>query len=552
LSLNHLQFSTVDIIFLSKMERVFMRTYWQLFIIPFICIFLSFNTVFAQQPLATGKSKFLGCGTSASIYRYLNSYWNQVTPGNEGKWGSVEITQGTYNWTNLDKIYNYANKKGFVYKHHNLIWGSQQPSWITSLDSSAQRSAIEKWVDTVGKRYPQMSFVDVVNEPLHAPPAYKNALGGDGSTGWDWVITSFQLARNSFPSETKLLLNEYNVLHSNSVTTSYLNIINLLRERGLIDGIGIQGHYFEFRGEVGSSNPYVYDINTIKYNLNRLIETGLPVYITEFDIDEPVDSVQLEQYKIYFPIFWNNPGVKGMTLWGYYEYDVWTSHPNTYLIRKDDTERPALQWLRNFVKSPFPPIPDSPVNKSGIERNPIIVWNSAETANSYRLQIATKSYFPLTSIVLDTTIVDTLIQISPLASSTQYYWRVCGTNEYGSSDYSTVSSFVTGDQIVSVDGQGIAIEPKEFVLLQNFPNPFNPTTTIRYGLPVTSNVKITVYDMLGREIAMLVDGMQHANNYSIQWNASHLSSGVYFYRIDAKSVDGTKNFTSVKELLLLK
>ena len=101
---------------------------------------------------------------------------------------------------------------------------------------------------------------------------------------------------------------------------------------------------------------------------------------------------------------------------------------------------------------------------------------------------------------------------------------------------------------------GVAKElvPLVYNLYQNYPNPFNPTTTIRYDLPFTSNVKITVYDMLGREVARIVDGMQSANSYTIQWNASHLSSGVYFYRIDAKSVDGAKTFTSVKKLLLLK
>jgi len=100
----------------------------------------------------------------------------------------------------------------------------------------------------------------------------------------------------------KLILNEYNVLHDNTVTTNYINIINLLKDRGLIDGIGIQGHYFEFRSDMNASNQYIYDINTIKANLNRLAETRLPIYMTEFDIDEPIDSNQLAQYKIYLPI----------------------------------------------------------------------------------------------------------------------------------------------------------------------------------------------------------------------------------------------------------
>ena len=73
------------------------------------------------QPLSQGLDRFLGCGTSADLSRYLIKYWSQVTPGNDGKWGSVEFTRGTYSWTNLDKIYNYVTGKGLLYKHHTLV-----------------------------------------------------------------------------------------------------------------------------------------------------------------------------------------------------------------------------------------------------------------------------------------------------------------------------------------------------------------------------------------------------------------------------------------------
>ena len=80
--------------------------------------------------------------------------------------------------------------------------------------------------------------------------------------------------------------------------------------------------------------------------------------MSEFDIDEPNDTDQLAQYQIYFPLFWDDPGVKGMTLWGYIQSDVWDAHPNTYLLRTDGSERPALQWLRNYIqKGPVPAVP---------------------------------------------------------------------------------------------------------------------------------------------------------------------------------------------------
>jgi len=88
--------------------------------------------------------------------------------------------------------------------------------------------------------------------------------------------------------------------------------------------------------------------------------------------------------------------------------------------------------------------------------------------------------------------------------------------------------------------------PVKFELGQNFPNPFNPVTTIKYSVPKQAFVVIKIYDILGREVKILVNDMRIAGNYEIDFNASHLASGVYFYKI--KSGD----FTDVKKLVLLK
>jgi hypothetical protein len=88
--------------------------------------------------------------------------------------------------------------------------------------------------------------------------------------------------------------------------------------------------------------------------------------------------------------------------------------------------------------------------------------------------------------------------------------------------------------------------PAMFALEQNYPNPFNPTTTIGYSLPHSGLVKLSVYDVLGRQVAALVDKKQEAGVYEIPFNASFLSSGVYFYRLDIGV------FTQTKKMLVLK
>lgn len=85
-----------------------------------------------------------------------------------------------------------------------------------------------------------------------------------------------------------------------------------------------------------------------------------------------------------------------------------------------------------------------------------------------------------------------------------------------------------------------------FALLQNFPNPFNPTTVVSYQLPVASTVRLVVYDLLGREVATLVNGLQQPGQHSVQFNAAHLSSGVYLCRLTA----GT--FTATRKLMLVR
>ncbi len=513
---------------------------WTAVLLILICATGAFTQKISGQPLANGHSKFLGAGSSNSIWSNFNQYWNQITPGNEGKWGSVESSPGQYNWTGLDKIYSYALTNQFVFKDHNLVWGQQQPYFMTapiSLDSASQRAEVQKWIDTVGKRYPLMQFIDVVNEPLHAPPAYAKALGGSGATGWDWVVQVFQWARQSCAPGVKLLLNDYSILQSGTQTTNYIKLIDTLKVRGLIDGIGIQGHTFEFFG-----SGYTNNIDTIKANLNRVGALGLPIYISEFDMNAVNDSTQLQYYKTYFPIFWENQYVKGITLWGYIQNDVWSSYPYTYLFLSNGTERPALQWLRTYVETPIAPQLVSPNGTTGAARNPLLVWRPPESAVSYRLLVSLNNTF--SPALLDTLVSDTSVRLNPLDSNTRYYWRVSGMNDFGEGGYSVTATFVTSDQITDVQEPGRL--PSVFRLEQNYPNPFNPSTRIGYDIPKNTFVTLDVYDILGRKIVALVNHNQNAGHHSVSFNAGALPSGIYFYKLQAG------NFSSVNKLILMK
>ena len=88
--------------------------------------------------------------------------------------------------------------------------------------------------------------------------------------------------------------------------------------------------------------------------------------------------------------------------------------------------------------------------------------------------------------------------------------------------------------------------PTHFSLAQNYPNPFNPSTTIRYALPNRSHVTLTVFNTLGQKVAELVNNDVDAGYHDIQFNASNLATGVYFYRIQAGAFVEVKKFVLVR------
>ncbi|MGA2669784.1 MAG: T9SS type A sorting domain-containing protein, partial [Ignavibacteria bacterium] len=88
--------------------------------------------------------------------------------------------------------------------------------------------------------------------------------------------------------------------------------------------------------------------------------------------------------------------------------------------------------------------------------------------------------------------------------------------------------------------------PSSYVLSQNYPNPFNPTTNITYSIPKAGNVKLTIFDVLGREVSVLVNEVKSPGTYNVDFNASNIGSGVYFYRIEAG------DFSAVKKMVLVK
>ncbi|MBA7708424.1 hypothetical protein ES703_117322 [subsurface metagenome] len=99
--------------------------------------------------------------------------------------------------------------------------------------------------------------------------------------------------------------------------------------------------------------------------------------------------------------------------------------------------------------------------------------------------------------------------------------------------------------------------PENYSLVANYPNPFNPTTTIHYDLPEASRVSLTIYDMLGREVVRLVGGYQQPGYRQVVWNGRNASgrlapTGIYIYRLTAASVESDKRHAAARKMVLMK
>ncbi len=185
----------------------------------------------------------------------------------------------------------------------------------------------------------------------------------------------------------------------------------------------------------------------------------------------------------------------------------------------------------------------APRGVTGVPRMTTFNWDPSSGATSYRLQISTGAEFR--STVFDTTLTDTTTQLSgPLSDTTEYYWRVRGQDSLYTSAYSAVDSFTTGTGVLSINEVGVI--PEEFSLLQNFPNPFNPSTVIKYDLPKSQMVTLRIYNVLGQLVETLVDAQQRPGYYEVTFNGDRLASGMYFY------VLRTNDFNAVHKMLLLK
>lgn len=224
-------------------------------------------------------------------------------------------------------------------------------------------------------------------------------------------------------------------------------------------------------------------------------------------------------------------GVGGMIIWEY------SGSPDVLV--------PVIkaELSGNMPALPSVPTPVSPSNGSDeVPQSVTLDWEGVENATTYDVQVSKNNQFSR-AVVNEVSVAATQLDVDELESNTTYHWRVRGKNIAGAGNWSTTYSFVVGGVSTSTEDPD---EVADYSLSQNYPNPFNPVTNIEYSLPQASEVTIKVYNMLGSEVATLVNEQKSAGSHIVQWNASDLSSGVYIYRITAGNFAQTRKLTLIK------
>lgn len=189
----------------------------------------------------------------------------------------------------------------------------------------------------------------------------------------------------------------------------------------------------------------------------------------------------------------------------------------------------------------------------------VIVWDNNSGINSQIENLITVFDDNADSLLVNGKYTDFSPTIKPLNSfstafsgkNPQGVWRLRITDLYNGNTGYLYSWGLRFNNSTGVEENYSDIIPNEYVLEQNYPNPFNPTTTIRFAIPSESNVRLKVYDILGNEVATLVNDVKQAGSYTLTWDGENntgnkISSGVYFYRLE------TGNFVDVKKMLFLK
>ena len=394
-----------------------------------------------------------------------------------------------------------------------------------------------------------------VNHPFNSP-VKRNIVEShpDGTVAFELTLPNNVLAYRASKFPWKELVKRPSVFNDNNMFPG-----NTITFTSSTDTTGVKIHYLQlagapykfvivrripygpiqpiFTGEV----PIIYPVS-IRYGFDQSDRGGINSQQAEFHIDlsrypEILDTANVSMYI--------RDSVKNAFV------KLPTTHVNNELIATSTIFGEIVFGVDDVYNTANTPILFEPENTTQVSYQDTLSlkWSGKGLYDSFNLQFSTDSTFASTEI--DTTLNSSFVEVKNLSNNTKYFWRVRALLNSTPGSWSDIWNF---EATIVTGIENNKTLPKDFTLSQNYPNPFNPSTVISYSIPSVGirqqpddlSVLIRVFDVLGREVATLVNKVQTAGNYKVTFNATHLSSGIYFYRMEAG------DFVQTKKLVLLK
>jgi endo-1,4-beta-xylanase len=537
------------------------------------CLLSYAHVGFSSDPIVPGQSNVVDPNGGYLIKYHMNS----MSPGNnmkpqytvdltasasaynsastQAKKDSVDVNPVVKFNGNIIAQLNWAKRHGFTFRGHTLVWHSQTPGtafFRTGYSSTGTRLTKEKMTERMGNYIKEviriiheswpglLSAFDVVNEAI-------NNNGTDRTTDSEWYMTfgdntylmkAFEFTRKYCiqygETQIKLYYNDYST-HVAAKADGIVRICKPIFDAGYLDGIGMQEHD-------QTTSPTAFQWIT---TYNKFEPICKEMAVTELDVstgsgtNTPSASIlasQANQYAQLFKCF--------------VERSYYSGRGKIINVSKDGlndqytfvTNQSSSLWdTKNQCKPAFYAVVDVG-----------IYYNKLDSLQKYSSNLKESMYTP-DSWSLFSSAMTTAANVKGY----NYSYGISAADSLKKA-FADLNSSVKNLVLKSTDVQTEIGIPTKYVLAQNYPNPFNPETTIQFSIPNSSPretrveagqfVILKVYDVLGNEVATLVDEYKQPGNYNSQFSIRNyqLTSGVYFYRLQAGSYSETKKLIIMK------
>ena len=521
------------------------------------CLLSYRNIGFSTDPPVTGQSAVV-TPYGGSLIRF---HMNSMSPGNNMKpQYTVDIAGSAAAYTaasgiakdsinthpivkfNGDLIaqLNWAQRQGFTFRGHTLVWHSQTPAefFFTGYSTSNPRVTRSAMIDRMDNYFHEvfrlihegwpglLSAIDVVNEAIDDGTGKVRTTGNDWFTTFGdttYVMKAFQLARQYTTlygeNQIKLYYNDYNT-HVASKADGIVRLLTPIFQAGYLDGIGMQEHD---ANATPTAADWIATYNKFSPICTEMAVTELDVTTGSASPSGSVLAAQANQYGQLFKCFVERSYKSGRGK----IINVSKDGLNDQYTFK--TNQSSSLWdSHNQCKPSFFAAANVGIN-----------YNALDSLITYAGTLSENEYTPATWSLLAAALTS-----ANAAKARNYSASVSADTALDGANDSLQAALA--GLVKTVSGVDVVDGPHSYSLSQNYPNPFNPTTVVRYSVPEVSHVRLVVYDLLGREVGVLVNERKQPGTYTVRFDASGVASGVYIYRMETGSYSASKKLVVVK------